>query len=606
MEMSSICPEEPATTSDKPGDAGEALDVVLNHVGSFGRYQKWLFVAMLPFGISMASIYYVSLFTIATPNSFWCNVPELEHLDLELRRNLSAPGAINSGGDWRLWDRCSTFDTNWSVVLETLEPPANGTPTTDSCEHGWVFEYEDIPYETVVTQRGWVCENASYVPIVQWVFFAGAFTGGLIFGWVADRFGRVTGIVAVNVIGFVAGTACIFTNLAWDIMLCRFLAGMSYDNCFMLTYILVLEYVGAKHRTLVANLSIMLYFGGSSMLLPWVALWVMDWRIMTIVTSAPLAFGILAPFIFPESARWLSSRGKTDRAVKILRRVEHINGNPIPQEAIDNLVKLSCHKQDESESLWVVLVSHPQLRWVLILMVTLYTCCGIVFDGLIRLSGSLGSNMFTTFTLSSATEFPSLILVILLLDRLGRRVMAVGSAFVAGVLSIIAAFFDLGFPRVLLAISARFFANMTFNTTIQWVAEVLPSGARASGSSLIHVSAFILASSSPFIVYLWVAEVLPSGARASGSSLIHVSAFILASSTPFIVYLENIWSGLPFIVIGAVAMLATGVSALLPETRGQVMPHSCADANRLIQNYSLLGKIACCSQKDDKDEEYKS
>ncbi|KAI5643291.1 sugar transporter domain-containing protein [Phthorimaea operculella] len=315
----------------------------------------------------------------------------------------------------------------------------------------------------------------------------------------------------------------------------------------------------------------MLYFGGGSMLLPWVALWVSDWRILSIVTSAPLAFGIVAPFIFPESARWLSSRGKTDRAVKILHRVEHINGNPIPQQAIDDFVELSSQKHDEGESLWVVLVSHPQLRWVLLLLVALYTCCGIVFDGLIRLSGSLGSSMFITFTLSSATEFPSIMLVILLLDRLGRRVMAVGSAFIAGALSIIAAFLGLGLPRVILAISARFFANMTFNTTIQWVAEVLPSGARASGSSLVHVT-----------------------------------SFLLASSTPFIVYLENIWNGLPFIVIGAVAMLATVISALLPETQGQVMPHSCADANRLIQNHSLLGKIACCSQREEEDVEYKS
>lgn len=62
------------------------------------------------------------------------------------RRNLSAP--LTVAGDM---ERCKTFDTNWTRVLETLTPPPAGTPMVP-CQHGWEFEFSNIPYETVVSE----------------------------------------------------------------------------------------------------------------------------------------------------------------------------------------------------------------------------------------------------------------------------------------------------------------------------------------------------------------------------------------------------------------------------------------------------------------------
>lgn len=62
------------------------------------------------------------------------------------RRNLSAPGAVTGA-----WDHCMTYDTNWTEVLNTLSPPPSETPLIP-CQHGWEFEFKDIPYETVTTE----------------------------------------------------------------------------------------------------------------------------------------------------------------------------------------------------------------------------------------------------------------------------------------------------------------------------------------------------------------------------------------------------------------------------------------------------------------------
>lgn len=62
--------------------------------------------------------------------------------------------------------------------------------------------------------------------------------GGLIFGRIADRYGRVPSLVAVNVVGAIGGIATAFTNDFWTFALCRFFVGFAFDNCFMIMYIL--------------------------------------------------------------------------------------------------------------------------------------------------------------------------------------------------------------------------------------------------------------------------------------------------------------------------------------------------------------------------------
>lgn len=65
----------------------------------------------------------------------------------------------------------------------------------------------------------------------------------------------------------------------------------------------VLEYVGPKWRTFVANMSIALFFTTASCALPWIAYYLANWKLFAIVTSAPLALAIFTPLLVPESAR---------------------------------------------------------------------------------------------------------------------------------------------------------------------------------------------------------------------------------------------------------------------------------------------------------------
>ncbi|XP_049698394.2 solute carrier family 22 member 3 isoform X1 [Helicoverpa armigera] len=533
----------------QPKSDVDALELVLQHVGEMGRYQKLLFVCMMPFGFFFAYVYFVQMFIAATPQRHWCAVPELAHLDMELRRNLSAPGAETG-----VWDKCSTFDVNWTQVLQTLTPPPPGTPTIP-CQHGWDFEMVDIPYQTVVTERGWVCENAGYVPMATAVFFAGAVAGGIILGWVADHFGRVPAIMGANLIGGIGGVATIFTTSVWDFVLCRFLVGMAFDNAFMMIYILVLEYISARHRTWVANISIAMYFGLGCVSLPWMALWISDWRLLVWVTSTPMFIVLLAPWVLPESARWYVSRGRTNQAVQVLRKFEKVNGTKIPDDVMDEFIVASTQTKQTNESLLVLMKSVP-LRTIMILMLILYMSCAVVFDGLVRMSDAFGLDFFISFTLTSATEIPSVTLLAFVLDRWGRRNLTAGPLSIASVLIGIAIFVPKGIPQASMAIGARFFINMAYTAVIQWSAELLPTGVRASGFAALHISGYI-------------ASVL----------------------SPYIVFSERLWTLLPLLILGVVSVLGSGISMVLPETKGRPMPQTMADGERIVQEQGFCGSF---------------
>jgi hypothetical protein len=62
----------------------------------------------------------------------------------------------------------------------------------------------------------------------------------------------------------------------------------------------------------------------------------------------------------------------------------------------------------------------------------------LCFDGHVRNVGSLGLDLFVTFTVASATELPADTVLTMVLDRWGRRWLACGSMVMSGIFSLLA------------------------------------------------------------------------------------------------------------------------------------------------------------------------
>lgn len=92
-----------------------------------------------------------------------------------------------------------------------------------------------------------------------------------------------------------------------------------------------------------------IYFAIAASLLPWIAYWIANWRILSIVTALPLVISFLAPWIVPESARWYLLVGKTDKAIDMLKKIEKINGKTV-DPALYEEFKKCCNDSIEKDT----------------------------------------------------------------------------------------------------------------------------------------------------------------------------------------------------------------------------------------------------------------
>ncbi|CAL7934080.1 unnamed protein product [Xylocopa violacea] len=334
-------------------------------------------------------------------------------------------------------------------------------------------------------------------------------------------------------------------------------------------YILVLEYVGPKWRTFVANMSIAMFFTFAACVLPWIAYFLADWRMTCIATSVPLVLAVATPWLVPESARWLVSQGQVDKAIEILGKFEKINGTKVPDDVYVQFRETCARicKEEEADKTYSVLdlFRSPRLRNITILFIIIWMAISLVFDGHVRNVDNLGLNVFVTFTIAAATELPADTFLTVVLDRWGRRWLACGSLVISGIFSIWASAVSNNIYAATLAILGRFWINISYNIGLQYAAEVLPTVVRAQGVALIHIMGY-------------VASIL----------------------SPFVVYLDVVSSVLPLLVLGILGIMSGLLTLFLPETLDKDLPQTLQDGEDFGKNQKMWD-APCIGRKRDEE-----
>lgn len=315
----------------------------------------------------------------------------------------------------------------------------------------------------------------------------------------------------------------------------------------------VLEYVGPKWRTFVANMSIAIFFTIAACMLPWIAIYLHNWQLLALATSAPLCLSLFTPWLVPESARWLVSQGKITKAVTILKKFERINRTVVKPEIYDQFEK-SCarlHKEETANSSYstIDLFKTPRLRQITLLFMVIWMAISLAFDGHVRNVGALGLDVFVTFTIAAATEMPADVLLTFTLDIIGRRWYAFGSLVLSGIFSLLSTLFPIGIYSALMAIIGRFWINISYNIGLQYVAEVLPTVVRAQGVTFIHIMGYVSSIIAPFVVYL---------------SYIHYT--------------------MPLVILGVIGIIGGILCLFLPETLNEELPQTLLDGERFGMN----------------------
>ncbi len=93
-----------------------------------------------------------------------------------------------------------------------------------------------------------------YFGVVIAVFLVGAATGGVVFGWLGDRIGRVRAM-SLSVLTYALFTgACGFAKTPWQIAVLRFIASLGMGGEWSLGVALVMEVWPNRSRGLMAGL----------------------------------------------------------------------------------------------------------------------------------------------------------------------------------------------------------------------------------------------------------------------------------------------------------------------------------------------------------------
>lgn len=261
------------------------------------------------------------------------------------------------------------------------------------------------------------------------------------------------------------------------------------------------------------------------------------------------------------------SAGKIDKAVTLLKEVALKNGKHDVDPRIFDEFTESCKRMKEEESSFqnysvLDLFKTPRLRRTTLLLIVIWMAISLVFDGHIRNVGNLGMNIFITFTIGAATEFPADTLLTLSLDRLGRRWLACGSLVLSGIFSILACLIqDSNLVFASLALVGRFFVNISYNIGLQYAAEILPTVVRAQGVTFIHIMGYVASMLAPFIADLGKVSV-----------------------------------ALPLVILGITGVVSGLLALFLPETLGHELPQSLIDGENFGLGQKLLDAPCCAKQ----------
>ncbi|EDV90527.1 organic cation transporter protein [Drosophila grimshawi] len=524
-------------------------DDVITHLGGFGRYQRRIYLLLCLPAIVCAFHKLAGVFLLARPEHR-CRLP---HEEAPVATYQSLPPA-----HWLLaypldemtgkLNTCEYYNVayNDSYLSGNLSDTTSGTLTCSS------YLYDQSKYRnSAVTEWNMVCGRSLLSATSDSLFMVGVLLGSFIFGHLSDKWGRKPTFFASLVIQLVFGITAGLAPDYFTYTIARLIVGATTSGVFLVAYVIAMEMVGASYR-LFAGVTVQMFFSVGFMLTAGFAYLIRDWRWLQIALTLPGLVFMGYYWLIPESARWLLSKGRSEEAFVIIERAARVNRVQIPSEIYDQLVREESAQKEQAQtasqqpsaSVWDLL-RYPNLRRkTLIIFFDWFVNSGVYY-GLSWNTNNLGGNQLQNFVFSGAVEIPGYSLLLITLNRWGRRSTLCGAMLVAGI---------------------SLLATVLVPSDMNW---------------LLITCAMIgkLAITSSYgTVYIFTAEQFPTVVRNVGLGASSMVARIGGILAPYLNLLGEIWRPLPLVICGALSLTAGLMSLLLPETLNRPLPETIEDA----------------------------
>uniref|UniRef100_A0A8C2YRX9 Solute carrier family 22 member 5 n=1 Tax=Chinchilla lanigera TaxID=34839 RepID=A0A8C2YRX9_CHILA len=508
-------------------------------LGEWGPFQRLIFfllsASIIPNGFNGMSV----VFLAGTPEHR-CRVPDAANLS-SAWRNHSVPLLLRDGRE--VPDSCSRYRlaavANFSAL--GLEPGRDvdlGQLEQESCLDGWEFS-QDVFQSTIVTEWNLVCKDDWKTPLSMSLFFVGVLLGCFISGQLSDRFGRKN--VLFVTMGMQTGFSLlqVFSKNFEMFTVLFVLVGMGQISNYVAAFVLGTEILGKSVRIVFATLGVCIFFAFGFMLLPLIAYFIRDWRMLLLALTLPGVLCVALWWFIPESPRWLISQGRFEEAEIIIRKAAKMNGIVAPSTIFDpsELQDLSSKKQQSHHIL--DLIRTRNIRIVTIMSIILWMTISVGYFGLSLDTPNLYGDIYVNCFLSAVVEVPAYLLAWLLLQYVPRRYSLATALFLGG--------------SVLLFV------------------QLVPPDLYYLATVLVMVGKFGITAAFS-MVYVYTAELYPTVVRNMGVGVSSTASRLGSILSPYFVYLGAYDRFLPYILMGSLTILTAILTLFLPESFGTPLP----------------------------------
>ncbi|XP_063534938.1 organic cation transporter protein-like [Cydia strobilella] len=517
-------------------------DAVVTTIGDFGKWQKRLamMMALLRFPISW---YQLDIIFLAPTTEFWCKKPEAfsEYSD-DKWRQMSAPLVEENP--------CMIFDPEILQIYPTL---SRSLVPLVKCES---FEYNlSVFTKTIITEWDLVCDRQWMVNFTQVVLMCGFLFGSIIFGNVADKHGRKTPLMISIVIQTLMSYAASFVPSYWMFLVCRFILALASGGVGIISFVIVIEIVGGKWRTIIPILY-QLPFGLGNPIMAGLAYWLRDWRKLQFALSTLSALFILYWFCISESPRWLLATGNTEEAYDVLKKAARINKREFNKSKVKAMIK-NVKGRPERVLSFIDFLKLKNMRMRTVMLAITWFCTGLSFYVLAQYLGWIGNNISLSVMLSGLISSIGPIICVLVIMKMGRKTtLAIFEGFTA-----LCFVFIIVIPRDVF--------------TSDWPRLVF-AGIGFGG----------MAGTVP-VLYLYSGELYPTLGRNVGVSGVSTFARIGSMVAPVVTSLNELHPDLPLYVMAVALFAQILVLIPLPETKNRPLPDTLEQAEQLGQTQKV-------------------
>ncbi|KAF7822826.1 organic cation/carnitine transporter 4 [Senna tora] len=342
--------------------------------------------------------------------------------------------------------------------------------------------------------------------VAEW----GLVCGG-IFGHLSDSFlGRKGSLTMVCLLMSILGILTAFSPNYTTYVLLRFLTGISTGGSLS-AFVLATEPVGPAKRGW-AGMSTLYFFSAGIGLLSGIAYVFPTWRALYMASSIPsflFLILVLIPFT-SESPRWYLVRGRIKDAMHLMTTIAASNGNRLPPHvmlALDDETANYNNNEVVITGSLIDVIKSPLTRTYLFLAVAINFSCAVVYYGLSLNVVNLGTNLFANVALNAVAEMPAFTITAILLNRVGRRWLTIGTLWFGGSFCLVGSVVgnNVGVWRVVrmvCGILGIFGAAGTYNLLYVYTAELFPTVVRNAALGCAMQASQVGAILAPFVVVL--------------------------------------------------------------------------------------------------------